>query len=67
MKESFPEADIGERMFGYSKHMKGPRMNKYKYDLTDNGALSFGLICSTSLFFAKDMHVLVCQIGRAHV
>jgi hypothetical protein len=26
-----------ERMFGYSKHMKGPMMKEYKYDRTDSG------------------------------
>ncbi|KRY67946.1 hypothetical protein T4D_4290 [Trichinella pseudospiralis] len=24
--------DTGERMFGYSKHMKGPLVKEYKYD-----------------------------------
>ena len=33
----FPEADTGERMFGYSKHVKGHLMKEYKYDLTDSG------------------------------
>jgi hypothetical protein len=27
----------GERMFGYSKHVKGPGMKEYKYDPTDSG------------------------------
>ena len=38
--------------------MKGPVMKEYKYDPTDSGkqALSFGLACSVSLFFAKDMY-----------
>ena len=37
VKDYFPEADTGERMFGYSKHMKGPMMKEYKYDPTDSG------------------------------
>ena len=48
MKDCFPEADTGERMFGYSKHVKGHLMKEYKYDPIDSGgqALSFGLVCS---------------------
>ena len=51
----FPEADTGERMFGYSKHVKGHLMKEYKYDPTDSGkqALSIGLVCSALLFLAK--------------
>ena len=49
-------------MFGYSKHMKGCLIKEYKYEPTESGrqALSFGLVCSTLLFFTKDTHVLVC-------
>jgi hypothetical protein len=36
MEHYFPEADTSERMFGYSKHMKGVLM-EYKYDPTDSG------------------------------
>jgi len=36
MKECFPEADTGERMFGYSRHGKGHVMKEYKYDPTGN-------------------------------
>ena len=32
---------------------------EYKYDPTDSGSLSIGLLCSAPLFFANDMHVLV--------
>ena len=32
VKGCFPEADTGERMFGYSRHMKGRLMKEYKYD-----------------------------------
>lgn len=61
MKDCFPGADTRERMFGYSKHAKGLLMKEYKYDSTDSGrgALSLGLVCSASLFFAKDTNVLV--------
>jgi hypothetical protein len=37
MKDYFPKADMGERMFGYSKHIKGCLMKEYKYDPTDSG------------------------------
>jgi hypothetical protein len=37
MEECFLEADTGERMFGYSKHVKEYRMKDYKYDPTDSG------------------------------
>ena len=61
VKECFPEVETGERMFWYIKHVKGPMMKEYIYDPTGSGqqALSFGLVCSTSLFFNKDTHVLV--------
>jgi hypothetical protein len=36
-EKMFPEADSGERMFGYSKHVKGHLMKEYKYDPTDSG------------------------------
>ena len=60
MKDCFPVADTGERRFGYSKYTKRPVIKHYKYDPTDSGrwALSIGLVCSVSLFFAKDSHVL---------
>jgi hypothetical protein len=32
MKDCLPEADTGERIFAYSKHMKRLLMNEYKYD-----------------------------------
>ena len=62
MKDSFFEADTGERMFWYSEHVKGPGMKEYKYDPIDSGrwARSLGLVCSALLFFSKDTHVLVC-------
>ena len=47
-------------MFGYSKHMKGCVMKEYKCDPTDRGRESIGLVCSTSLFFTNNTHVLVC-------
>ena len=61
MEDCFPEADTGERMFAYSKYVKGHLVGEYKYDPTDSGrgALSLGLVCSASLFFAKDTNVLV--------
>jgi hypothetical protein len=37
MKECFPEADTGERMFGYNRHVKGHLMKEYKYDPTESG------------------------------
>jgi hypothetical protein len=44
MKDCFPEADTGERMFGYSRQVKELLMKEHKYDPTDSGrqALSFG-------------------------
>jgi hypothetical protein len=61
MKDCFPEADTGERMFGYSKHMKECLMKECSYESTDSGrrALSIGLVCSASLFFINNTHVLV--------
>lgn len=50
-KKMFPEADSGERMFGYSKHIKGHLMKEHKYDLTDSGRQA--LVCSDSIFFVK--------------
>jgi hypothetical protein len=60
VKERFPEADTGEGMFWYSRHMKGLLMKEYTNDPTDSGttALSIGLVCSSSIFFTNDMHVL---------
>jgi hypothetical protein len=62
MKDYLPEVDTGERVFGYSRHVKGLLMKEYKYYPTESGrwALSFGLVCSASLSFAKAMYVLVC-------
>ena len=61
VKDCFLEVGTGERMCGYSSHMKGHLMREYKYDPTDSGrgALSLHLVCSASLFFTKDMHLLV--------
>jgi hypothetical protein len=59
VKDCFPEADTGERMFCYSRHVKGRVIKEYKYDLTGSGRGSIGLVCSTSLFCANDRHVLV--------
>ena len=55
MKGCFPEADTGERMFGYSRHVEGLLMEEYKYDPTDSEgqALSFDLVCSALLFIDK--------------
>ena len=49
-------------MFEYIQHVKRHLMKKYKYDPTESGrdALSLGLVCSTSLFFTNNNHVLVC-------
>ena len=43
------------------KHVKGLLMKECKYDLTDyrRWALSAGLVCSSSLFFANNTCVLV--------
>jgi hypothetical protein len=35
VKECCPEADTGERMFCYSKHVKRLSMKEYKSDPTD--------------------------------
>jgi hypothetical protein len=55
----FPEANTGERMFGYSRHAKGHLMNEYKYDPTDKWERSTEPWFSL-LFFPKDTYVLVC-------
>lgn len=49
------------KMFGYSKHMKAALIKEYKYDPTDSWrkVLSLGLLCSTSLFFTNNTHILV--------
>ena len=61
MKDFFPEADMGGRMFGYSRQLRGCMMKEYKYDPTDSvgRALNLGLVCVTSPFSTKDTHVLV--------
>ena len=60
MKDCLPEADTGKRIFGYSSFMKEHFMKEYKFDPTDSArcALSFVLVCSASLFFAKDTPVI---------
>ena len=55
--EGFAEADTGERMFCYSRHVKGHVMKEYKSDPTDTGRRSTGLLCSTSLLFTNGTHV----------
>jgi hypothetical protein len=35
-------------------------MEEYNYDPTDSGSGNIGFICSASLFFTKNTHVLVC-------
>jgi hypothetical protein len=37
MKDLFPEADMGGRMFGYNRHMNGHQIKEYKHDSTDSG------------------------------
>jgi len=51
----------GERMFGYSRHVKGPVVREYKHDPRDSGrgALSLGLVGSALLFFSNNTHGLV--------
>ena len=56
MKECFPEADTGERMFCYSKHVKGLMMKKYKNDPHRQ------LACER--WFAL-LHLAVVHIGQA--
>jgi hypothetical protein len=48
VKGCFPEADIGERVFGYCRHVKGHMRKEYNYDPTVSGRreLSIGLVCS---------------------
>ena len=55
VKNCFPEADTGERMFGYSRYVKGRLMKEYKYDPQTVGekALSFGLVCSALFSLLK--------------
>ena len=62
MKDCFPDADILKKLFGYSRHMKGHLMKEFRVDVTDvkRPALSLALVCSGSLFLAKDTHILVC-------
>jgi hypothetical protein len=45
-------------MFCYGSHVKDV-LKEYKYDPTASGSLSIGLPCSTLLFFADNLHVLV--------
>ena len=68
VRECFPEADTGERMFGYSKHVKGPVMKEYKHDPADRGrgalATSSSLACSpysllTTLMYWFVLHSVV--------
>jgi hypothetical protein len=59
MKEYFPEADTGETMFCYSKHVKAHVMKGYKYDPTDSGSWNIDLVSSALLFFTNNLHVLV--------
>lgn len=46
LKEGFPAADTGERMFCCGRHVKGPVMKEYKCDPTDSRgrALSIGFV-----------------------
>jgi hypothetical protein len=62
VKGCVAKADTGERMVCYSRHVKECVMKAYNYDPTDSGrpALSIGLLCSASLLFSNDWHVLVC-------
>ena len=48
-------------IFGYSRCVKGFLLMEYNYDPAYSGrqALSFGLVCSVSLFFARDTQLLV--------
>lgn len=58
-RESFPEADTAEMMLCWSRHVKGQVMEDYKYDPTDSGNWSTGLLCPASLSFSNDKLVLV--------
>lgn len=40
--------------------MKGPVLKECKHDPTDRGPLNIGELCSASLFFDNDTHILVC-------
>jgi hypothetical protein len=52
VKEGFPEVDTGERMFCYSKHMKGHTVREYLTPQTVEGSTEhwFGLLCLAILF-----------------
>ena len=52
MKDCLPEADTGERIFAYSKHMKRLLMNEYKYDPHTVGD-----------FFGRKLHFLWWQFN----
>ena len=60
VKGCLAKADTGETVFEYSRHVKGHLMKEYKYDPRDCGrqALSIGLVCSASLFFANNSNGL---------
>lgn len=51
MKEYFAEADMGEKMSSYSKHMKGCMMFRKNINMTPTNSQSsnIGSICSTLL------------------
>ena len=61
MKKGFADPDTGERMFCYSKHMKGCMMFRRNLNMTPQTVSSssrFGSPCSACLVFADDIHVL---------
>lgn len=59
VKWCFAGAHTGERASCCSKRVKEHAMKGYTYDATDSGRWSTGLVCSASLFFTNNTHVLV--------
>ena len=59
MKECFPEADTGERMFCDNRHVKGEMIFRRTVNMTPQTVGPQILLCFTSLFFGDDMWVLV--------
>ena len=58
MNEYFPEADTGERMFCYSKHVKGHMMFRRNINMSPlTVGSNIGLLCSALLFFTAVLNI----------
>ena len=60
MKEYFPEADIGDRMFCYSRQMKGSVMLRSDMNMIPETVAAQALVCFPTLRYSSlKIHVLV--------